>query len=181
MSNVTLEPFEWVELHQDFCQNVYGNGITCTASLATGGTECYNTRSTCQDPANYRPLDIYGKLAPLVLNFCKSQSFLPDGAYYIPSLSSVTLSAGSINPIGAGASSSALGTRGGITVQLQDHPHTDKWVDPYIANRMSRDANYTATERGTFWTKMESGTLTTLAARSSITQASSKTGQWLTL
>jgi len=153
MSNVTLEPFEWVELHQDFCQNVYGNGITCTASLATGGTECYNTRSTCQDPANYRPLDIYGKLAPLVLNFCKSQSFLPDGAYYIPSLSSVTLSAGSINPIGAGASSSALGTRGGITVQLQDHPHTDKWVDPYIANRMSRDANYIATERGTFWTK----------------------------
>ena len=153
MSNVTLEPFEWVELHQDFCQNVYGNGITCTASLATGGTECYNTRSTCQDPANYRPLDIYGKLAPLALNFCKSQSFLPDGAYYIPSLSSVTLSAGSINPIGAGASSSALGTRGGITVQLQDHPHTDKWVDPYIANRMSRDANYIATERGTFWTK----------------------------
>jgi len=153
MSNVTLEPFEWVELHQDFCQNVYGNGITCTASLATGGTECYNTRSTCQDPANYRPLDIYGKLAPLVLNFCKSQSFLPDGAYYIPSLSSVTLSAGSINPIGAGASSSALGTRGGISVQLQDHPHTDKWVDPYIANRMSRDANYIATERGTFWTK----------------------------
>lgn len=153
MSNVTLEPFEWVELYQDFCQNVYGNGITCTASLATGGTECHNTRSTCQDPANYRPLDIYGKLAPLVLNFCKSQSFLPDGAYYIPSLSSVTLSAGSINPIGAGASSSALGTRGGITVQLQDHPHTDKWVDPYIANRMSRDANYIATERGTFWTK----------------------------
>lgn len=147
MSNVTLEPFEWVEFHQDFCQKEYG--VTCDASLATGGRECYNTRSTCQNPANY---DL-GFFTPLALRFCKSQAFLPDDAYYIPSLVAATLSAGSINPIGAGATSGALGTRGGISVQLQDHPHTDKYVDPYIAARMSRDANYIATERGTFWTK----------------------------
>jgi len=147
MSDITLEPFEWIEFHQDFCQKEYG--VTCDASLAVGGRECFNTRSTCQDPANYDK----GFFTPLILRFCKSQAFLPEDGYYIPSLVSATVSGGSINPIGAGASSGALGTRGGLTFQLQDHPHTDKHVDPYIANRMSRDANYIATERGTFWTK----------------------------
>lgn len=145
MIDETLEPFEWVEIDQAYCNKEYA--VTCSASLATGGTECYNTRSSCQDSASFG-------LATLTLRFCKSQAFLPqDGNYYIPSLVSVSVNGGSINPIGANSSSTALGTRGGISVQFQDHPHTDKLVDPYINNRMSRDANYIATERGTFWTK----------------------------
>jgi len=89
----------------------------------------------------------------LTLRFCKNQAYLPEDAYYIPSLASVSLSAGSINPVGASQNSSAIGTRGGISVSFQDHPHTDRYVDPYIANRVSRDAGYIATERGTFWSK----------------------------
>lgn len=145
MIDETLEPFEWVEIDQAACNKEYA--VTCSASLATGGTECYNTRSSCQDSPSFG-------LTTLTLRFCKSQAFLPqDGNYYIPSLVSVSVNGGSINPIGANSSSTALGTRGGISVQFQDHPHTDKLVDPYINNRMSRDANYIATERGTFWTK----------------------------
>lgn len=145
MSEVTLEPFEWVEIDQDFCTHSYGVA-PCSAGLESGGTECFNTRKSCQDPENY-------DRGTLTLRFCKSQSFLPDDGYYLPSLVSVNLSAGSINPVGAGGNSSALGTRGGITVEFADHPHTDKYVDPYLADRMSRDSGYIATERGTFWTK----------------------------
>jgi len=139
------EPFEWVEIDQDLCSRTY-SVAPCTASLAVGNTECYNTRQTCQDPANY-------DRSMLTLRFCKNQAYLPEDAYYIPSLASVSLSAGSINPVGASQNSSALGTRGGISVRFQDHPHTDRYVDPYIANRVSRDAGYIATERGTFWSK----------------------------
>lgn len=139
------EPFEWVEIDQDFCSRTY-SVAPCAASLAVGSNECYNTRQTCQDPANY-------DRSTLTLRFCKNQAYLPEDAYYIPSLASVSLSAGSINPVGASQNSSALGTRGGISVRFQDHPHTDRYVDPYIANRVSRDAGYIATERGTFWSK----------------------------
>lgn len=145
MSNVTLEPFEWVEIDQDLCTLTYSTS-PCTASLDTGATECFNTLTSCQDQANYNR-------GTLTLKFCKSQAFLPDDGYYIPSLVSASLSAGSINPVGANKNSSSLGTRGGISVEFQDHPHTDKFVDPYLANRVSRDAGYIATERGTFWTK----------------------------
>lgn len=146
MSDFAREPFEWVEIDQDFCTRSYGVA-PCTASLTIGGTECYNTRSTCQDPTNY----VKGTRT---LRFCKNQAFLPnDGNYYIPTLVSASISAGSINPAGANSSSTALGTRGGVTVTFQDGPHTDRYVDPYIADRMSRDAGYIATERGTFWSK----------------------------
>lgn len=146
MSDVTREPFEWVEIDQDYCGEVYSVG-SCTAFLASGGTECYNTRATCQDPANYDK-------QTLTLRFCKNQAFLPDdGLYYLPTLVNASISAGSINPVGAASTSSALGTRGGISIQFQDGPHTDRYVDPYIANRVSRDAGYIATERGTFWSK----------------------------
>lgn len=147
MSNGTREPFEWVEIDQDLCSRTYSIS-PCTASLSIGKTECYNTRITCQDAANY---DLG---SPLTLRFCMNGAFLPnDGNYYMPTLVSASLSAGSINPVGANANSSALGTRGGISVRFQDGPHTDRYVDPYIANRVSRDAGYIATERGTFWSK----------------------------
>lgn len=141
----TRETFEWVEFEQDFCAETYSTA-PCAASLALGGKECFNTRKTCQDPENYN-------LSSLTLRFCKSQSFIPGDAYYIPSLLRAQLSAGSLNPAGASRNSGALGARGGLSCEFQDHPHTDKYVDPYLAARKSRDANYIATERGTFWTK----------------------------
>lgn len=145
MSDQTLEPFEWVEIDQDFCTHAYGTA-PCEASLDSGGTECFNTRASCQDPANF-------ERGTLTLRFCKNQAFLPEDAYYIPSLVKARTDAGSINPIGASSSSSALGVRGGLTVEFQDHPHTDKLVDPYLASRRLREPSYIATERGTFWTK----------------------------
>lgn len=50
------EPIELVEFVLPRCVNTYGTG-PCTASGATG-SECFNTRATCQDRPNYqaRPL-----------------------------------------------------------------------------------------------------------------------------
>jgi len=50
------EPVEVIEIVTPKCANVYGSS-PCTAAAATGG-ECFNTRATCQDTANYqaRPL-----------------------------------------------------------------------------------------------------------------------------
>ncbi len=45
------QPFTIFEMALDRCSNVYGK-IPCNASLAAG-SECYNTRNTCQDTANY--------------------------------------------------------------------------------------------------------------------------------
>jgi len=50
------EPIELVELITPKCANVYGSA-PCTAAGAAG-SECFNTRATCQDTANFqaRPL-----------------------------------------------------------------------------------------------------------------------------
>lgn len=140
MTEFTREPFEWVEIDQDFCSLTYGTA-PCAAVLPAGGGRCYNTRITCQSPANYA-------LGKLTLRFCKSQAFLPRGDYYIPSLRSVSVQSGKLNPIGISKSSSALGTRGGISCTFTDHAHTDKTVDKYRSTR-----GLVATENGTFWTK----------------------------
>jgi hypothetical protein len=43
----------FLEVDQEFCSRTYGNA-PCTAALGVTGTrKCYNTRFTCQDPANY--------------------------------------------------------------------------------------------------------------------------------
>lgn len=51
-TTVGREPVQLLEIKQPLCGNVYGVA-PCTASGAVG-SECYNTRPTCQDPDNYR-------------------------------------------------------------------------------------------------------------------------------
>ena len=138
---MSREPFEWVEIDQDYCSRTYGSS-PCTASVATGGQKCFNTRISCQDPANY---DLG---TPLTLRFCKSMSFLPRDAYYIPSLVSASVSPARLNPGGVNRSSGALGVRSQITVNFQDHAHTDRYVDPYVADR-----TYIPVNQSTFWAK----------------------------
>ena len=48
------EPIELVEMVLPKCANTYGTA-PCTASGAPG-SECFNTRATCQDPDNYRDI-----------------------------------------------------------------------------------------------------------------------------
>lgn len=129
-----------VEIEQDFCQHRYGVA-PCTAAVGvTGDRKCFNTRATCQDPANYSP-------QPLVLRFCKPGERLPD-VYCIPSVQSVSTAPTEINPGGGSQNSGPLGKRASIRVSFNDHPHSDNLVDPYVAERP-----YKPVERGTFWSK----------------------------
>ena len=140
------EPFEVLEIDQDFCANSYGVA-PCTADINVGGKRCFNTRQTCQDPENYA-LDV------LTLRFCSDRVSVPlDGNYYFPFLQSVKVTPGSINPGGGNQSSTALGTRAKISVTFQDRPHTDRYVDPYVEDRKADDPDYNPYEQGTFWTK----------------------------
>lgn len=107
----------------------------------TGSSECFNTRSTCQDPQNY-------DRGVLPLKFVDKRSPLPKDDYYIPSLTSVSVTPAKLNPGGANRNASALGERASVNLTFLDHPHNDRMVDKYRANR-----DYDPKERGTFWTK----------------------------
>ena len=45
------EPVQIVEIVQPYCNNTHGTA-PCTAA-ETGDRKCFNTRSTCNDPANF--------------------------------------------------------------------------------------------------------------------------------
>jgi hypothetical protein len=139
------EPFEYIELLQDFCEQSY-SVAPCTATLAIGGRECYNTRATCQDPANYT-------LGSLSLLLCKPQVLPSGGGPWLPFLRDVKVTPGQINPGGGNRNVQALGGRATISITLDDRPHTDRIVDPYIDARKARIPTYDPLKRGTFFTK----------------------------
>ena len=134
------EPVQVLEFDQDFCNLTYGVA-PCTAALQEGQTQCFNTRSTCQSPANYDK-------GVQILRFIDKRSPGPTDSYYIPSLTGVKVTPAKLNPGGANSNAGALGQRASISATFQDHPHNDKVVDPY---RLFR--NYSPIDRGTFWTK----------------------------
>ncbi len=145
MNNDSREVFEWVELDQDFCGEVFS--VTCSATiLANAGQECFNTRQTCPVPAEYT-------LAMRTLKFCKPMAFKPDGWDWLPFLESCNISGASINPVGANQNNRVLGTRTSLSFTLQDAPYSDRVTDPYVDNRIGRIPTYNPEELGTFWTK----------------------------
>ena len=66
---ISVKPVTLVVITMDFCDRVYGTS-PCTASGPVG-YECYNTRATCQDPANY--LNTTGKK----YKFCLKEGLNP--------------------------------------------------------------------------------------------------------
>ncbi len=132
-------PITVVELDIDSCSLTYGVA-PCTASGAAG-SECYNTRKTCQDTPNYtKTTKIY--------RFCQPLSGLPVTIDMIPTLvGNPTFVPGKITP-GKG-----LGYRSSISIKIKDIPHHDRGVDKYVSNR-----SYTPEDQGTFWGKFLSRT-----------------------
>jgi len=110
----------------------YGVGI-CTA-LGVTGSECYNTRETCQDLVNFNP--ILPKTYQL-------SSALVEGEPFIPCINSSELAPTVINP------DKGLGLRASIKVTFDDFPHHDIGIDPYYATR-----NYTPADTGTYFGKL---------------------------
>jgi hypothetical protein len=134
---VGREPIMLVQIDQDFCENSYGVA-PCTAS---GLSKCFNTRKTCQDPANFDK-------GVLTLSFAKPQLNLPSDFPIIPSLRDANTVATEINPQNGNQNSSPLGKRATASVTFQDHPHSDFLVDPYVTERP-----YNPFEQSTFWAK----------------------------
>jgi len=137
------EPVQIVEIRQPFCERVYGVA-PCTASGPASG-KCYNTRSTCQDAANY------SAPTPLSLFFSRGrvgEQTVSGATYIVPSLVSVSTSPTKINLAGANPDAQGIGNRALCSLVFQDHNHTDRVVDPYVEGRGT-----TPLTLGTYWTK----------------------------
>jgi hypothetical protein len=142
-TTVGREPIQVIEIDQPLCVNTYGIA-PCTAAVGTTGSDkCFNTRFTCQDAANYDQTS-----STVTLRFAKPLTNLPDEAYIIPSLVSVSTSPTVINYATNAKDQKALGVRATLTATFTDHPHTDRIVDPYRTDR-----SYEPIARSTFWAK----------------------------
>ena len=128
------KPFVIVELVLDSCAEAYGVS-PCTASQAAAES-CYNTRKTCQDPANYNKTTKTMKLCSMVSNFPLGEGFIPclKGT---PAFSSTRLEP-----------DMGLGARGTVTINAADQAWPDRDCDPYWASRI-----YDWRTQGTFWGK----------------------------
>jgi hypothetical protein len=162
------EPVQIVEIVQPYCNNTHGSA-PCTAT-ETGDRKCFNTRSTCNDTANFakgslRLFFAKGNIADrLDVSYLTTEDgetiTTEDGdpieigdakgaaTYIVPSLVSVSTSPTRINLAGANPDAQGLGNRALCSIVFQDHPHTDRVVDPYRSDR-----TYVPMERGSFWTK----------------------------
>ncbi len=134
-----------VEISIDFCARTYG-AAPCTAALGTTGErKCFNTRPTCQDPANYAG-------APKVLRFSINGDFIPQSYNALPFLRGVSTSPMQIAP------GQDLGKRASAKATFSDHPYHDIGLDKYQPERISGAAQqdgvgYRPEKRGTFWGK----------------------------
>ena len=147
------EPLTIVEIDLPLCARVYGTA-PCTATLSAElPSKCFNTRKTCQDPANYLGTSTQ------TLRFAKNQSGLPGGQTIFPALQSVSTRAAEINLSGIDPRMTALGKRARVTVTLQDFAYHDTLTDPYQSQRVSGAAQfsgigYQPADRGQFFAKL---------------------------
>ena len=77
-----------------------------------------------------------------------SEQRITGAPYVIPSLVSVSTSPTKVNLAGSNPDAQGLGNRALCSLTFQDHPHTDRVVDPYVDGR-----TFDPYERGSFWTK----------------------------
>jgi len=125
-------PATLIEIDLDKCANTYGTS-PCTASLSAG-SECYNCRAHCQDPDNYVNTDI------LTHKFSDRDI---QGEPYIPCVKKSKLIPVTITP------GQPFNRRASITITIQDFPHHDRGIDPYVNTR-----SYTPNEQGSYFGKL---------------------------
>ena len=129
-------PFNYVEIDLDFCANTFGSA-PCTAT-GTGDAKCYNTFASCQDTANFtNTVKTY--------RFCSPNGGrVPVGLDAIPCLKSITLNPAQID------AGKGLGMRATCEIRLQDFPHDDIRIDPYV-----NDRTYIPINQGTYFGKLK--------------------------
>lgn len=137
-TTVGRQPIIIVEIDQDKCSRTFGTS-PCTAT----GERCFNTYATCKLKS------AYSLGVPLTLRFCEDnlgQSY--DSYYLMPFLESIDTTPTRINPGGGDDNASPFGERASVTIVLNDKPHTDNLVDPYLSTR-----TYNPLGRSSFWRK----------------------------
>lgn len=145
-TTVGREPIQIVELRQPLCSRTFG----VAPCMAVGGADvkCYNTRVTCKDAANF------ALGAPLSLFFSNgrvAERFVAGAPYILPTLRSVSTAPTRINLAGANSDATGLGNGTVCTIVIDDTPHTDRRVDPYVNERPWDPLD--AEARGSFWSR----------------------------
>jgi hypothetical protein len=130
------QPFNYVELELDFCANVAGVA-PCTA-IDTGNAKCFNTFASCNDTANFNK-------TTKIYRFCSPNGArVPVGLDAIPCLKSISLSPAQID------AKNGMGLRASCDIRLQDFPHDDIRIDPYV-----NDRTYIPINQGTYFGKLK--------------------------
>jgi hypothetical protein len=149
---LSRKPMTLVEIDLPYCTRTYGTA-PCTAALsALDPVKCFNSRFTCQDPANY-------DAGTITLTFCTNEDGIPDAPGVFPALRSVSSRPGEINLSGFDPRSNALGVRARVTVTLQDFTSNDTYLDKYQAERVTGAAlfsgvGYDPLKRGRFLARL---------------------------
>lgn len=136
LSSLGRQPFNYVELELDFCANVAGVA-PCTA-IETGDAKCFNTFASCNDTANFNK-------TTKIYRFCSPNGArVPVGLDAIPCLKSISLSPAQID------AKNGMGLRASCDIRLQDFPHDDIRIDPYVNGR-----TYIPINQGTYFGKLK--------------------------
>ncbi len=130
------QPFSYIEVDLDYCANTAGVA-PCTAT-ETGDAKCFNTYKTCNDVANFN-------LTTKTYRFCSPNGGkVPKGLDAIPCLRGISITPAEIT------AGKGIGLRAACSVSLQDFPHSDIRIDPYVNER-----TYIPINRGTFFGKLK--------------------------
>jgi hypothetical protein len=135
MSDYGRETVQIFEVDQPECSNEWGDALTaspaggCPAVLGVDADEkCRNTRATCPVPNSYSP-------ETKVIRFARPQRGINQYGPIIPSVRSITTAPAKLNIGAMDKAVSALGQREEITVQFDDHLHSDHRFDKYRLER----------------------------------------------
>jgi len=136
LSSFGRQPFNYVELELDFCANTAGLA-PCTAT-ETGDAKCFNTYASCNDTPNFNQ-------TTKIYRFCSPNGArVPVGLDAIPCLKSISLSPAQID------AKNGMGLRASCDIRLQDFPHDDIRIDPYVNGR-----TYIPINQGTYFGKLK--------------------------
>lgn len=142
-----MQALTYVELEIIWCPLTYGVA-PCQAQLGvTGSAKCFNTRSTCQDLANFNLDTLHSpteRADPITLRFTIPTAYLPTDIEAIPSIAEVDFDPATIS-LGRD-----LGQRATVTVRFKDHRWSDtgQGFDKYVSERP-----YNPFTQGSFWGK----------------------------
>ena len=141
------EPVYLVSIQAPQCINIYGSS-PCAASVGvTGDQKCFNTRATCQDPANinviqnsyYTFIEPVAEMPKIVNPVVAGFGSFPFGPF--PFLAGPpSFSPSELDPSGG------FGIRSSISFSLMDSAHHDIGIDLYVDER-----TYNPMDQGTFF------------------------------